>query len=78
MLVRYRTYLADDISPINACRRIIGGFEGTLDAWLKAETLKEPNLLPSWEQLVMLNEDGTTYMDHVTHLPVNNMIVKLL
>lgn len=49
MLVCYRTYLADDIGPVNAYRRIIGGFEGTLDAWLKAETLKEPNLLPSWE-----------------------------
>jgi len=78
MLVCYRTYLADDISPINTTRRIIGGFEGTLDSWLKAETLKEPNLLPHSDAAVVLNEDGTTYMDPVTSLPINNMIGKLL
>jgi len=74
MLVCYRTYLADDIGPINATRRIIAGFEGTLDSWLKAETLKLPTLLSQWEQSVILNADGTTYMDPVTTLPVNNMI----
>ena len=49
MLVCYRTYLADDIGPINYTRRIIGGFEGSLDSWLKAETLKDPTLLNTWE-----------------------------
>lgn len=78
MLVCYRTYLADDIGPINATRRIIGGFGGTLDSWLKAETLKHPNLLTSWEQTVVLNENGSTHMDPVTHMRVSNMIGSLL
>lgn len=78
MLVCYRTYLADDIGPINDTHRIIGGFEGTLDSWLKAETLKHPQLLSTWEQSVVLNPDGSTYMDLVTTLPVNNMIGSLL
>lgn len=78
MLVCYRTYLVDNIGPINATRRIIGGFEGTLDSWLKVETLKVPNLLPSWEQAMVLNEDGTRYMDPVTRMPINNMIGKLI
>ena len=45
MIAYYRTYLADDIGPIKATRRIFGGFEGTLDYWLKAETLKHPTVI---------------------------------
>lgn len=55
MLVYYRTYLADDIGPINSTKRIIGGFEGSLDSWLKAETMKDPALLNTWENSQVLN-----------------------
>ena len=78
MIVCYKTYLVDDIGPINSTRRIIGGFEGSLDSWLKAETLKDPTLLATWENSQVLNADGTIYMDPTTSLPVNNMIGCLL
>lgn len=74
MLVCYRTYLAGDISPINATRKIISGFEGLLDSWLKAEIHYDPVLIPSWETSVVMNPNNTTYMDPHTSLPVNNMI----
>ena len=63
MLVCYRTYLVDDIEPINSTRRIIGGFEGSLDSWLRAKTIKDPTLLNTWENYQVKNVDGTTYMD---------------
>ena len=40
--------------------------------------MKDPTLITQWEQSVILNADGSTYMDSVTHLPVNNMIGCLL
>jgi len=78
MLVCYKIYLVDDIGPINSTRRIIGGFEGSSDSWLKAETIKDPLLLTNWENSQVKNANGSTYMDPFTSLPINNMIGCLL
>ena len=41
---------------------------------MKAETLKDPTLLTTWENSQVMNADSTVYMDPTTSLPVNNRI----
>ena len=63
MMVHYRTHVSYDNNPVNAYRKLMAGFEGTLQNWLYAKQNEDPNLMNPWESLFLINENGAAILD---------------
>ena len=73
MMVCYRTYVSYDINLVNARRKLMVGFEGTLQNWLYAKQKEYPNLMNLCGSTFLLNENGAAILDSQGNTK-NNMI----
>ena len=48
MMVYYRTYVSYDNNPVNPYRKLMVGFEGTLQNWLYVKQKEDPNMMNLW------------------------------
>ena len=63
MMVCYRTYVSYDKNLVNAYRKLMVGFEGTLQNWLYAKQKEYPNMINLWESMFLINENGAAILD---------------
>ena len=63
MMVCYRTYVSYDNNPVNAYRKLMVGFEGTLQNWLYVKQKEDPNMMNLWESMFLINENGAAILD---------------
>ena len=63
MMVCYRMYVSYDNNPVNACRKLMDGFEGTLHNWIYAKQKDDPNMMNLWESMFLINENGAAILD---------------
>ena len=73
MMVCYRTYVSYDSNPVNAYRKLMVGFEGTLQNWLYEKQKEDPNLMNLWESMFLINLNGDAILNSRDNTK-NNMI----